>query len=760
MLLVLWICAGAGCASRGPDSEAVSQSPAQTALLRGDYLGAERAARALIGTLEADPAKSTELAAVHDLLVEALIGGGKAVDPLTLELAKGNLEARRRIDQRNTSGLAIALNNLGEVYFQRAEYDKALPLHQAALDIRTALSPPDERAVADTLERLATVQMRMERYDAARQSLEKARVIRSKRAAGEPLALARTLELIAWQYRYAGEYAKVKEPLGAALTSRRRLAPDHPALVTTLELQGDLSMLEGDLVAAATVWHEALALAVRTLGEQHPVVSALERRLAYDADALGNRAEGRQRIERALLIAERTRTDCDPELIGVVDYSASSAMFDGEYVQSRRRYQRTLELCERCYGPTNSITAGVAFNLAILAAQMGDLTEAERLYERAIQVWSSRGSADPYVAKGLDGLAEVYEAGGSLARAQELYERALAIRRTIRADHPDVAWTLTNLARVTASAGNVTAALGYLTEATQIFKASGTSAEPDHLARTTDQRADIEARRGNYASARENFSEALTLRERVFGAQHPLTSESRLKVAAADFALGHYDAALAEARQARKDGLDHVKFTVRYLPERRALAYAANTARGLGLELSLATTTASAVPSEYFDAVIQSRSIVLDELGARAHVFSDRRPDVAAAQTRLNVARQRFANLMLRSMSTEGASVEATEMLNSARQEREKAEQALADQSAAFRVQLARTDVGFAQVRANLPPDSALVSFARYDRTIMTEGAASRIERVVLRTSRSCCDRVIVSRRSFLWEHKARSMGS
>lgn len=730
VILAAGLSAGVHVQLRPRNTFTLSDSTIESLISRGDYRDAERAAREQISSLEQDQSSGAkDLTAIRDLLVEALIGGGKAGDPFTLQLAQANVEAKRRAEPSNRASVAISLHNLGDVHFQRGEYSEALAVHQAGLDLRNGLALPHERDIADSLERLAATQMRIERYDEAEANLTKAREFRIVWAAEEPLKLATTLELLAWLYRYKGDYQQAEELARQVLATRRRLAPDHPALITAIEVQGDLSMLRGDIATAAKTWQEALALAERTIGDEHPLISSLERRLAYSADAFGNRTESRQRLERALRVAERTRAECDPELIATFDYLAGSLMFDGEYVEARKRSLRNVELSQRCLGSENSNTATAVFNLAALATQMGDFLEAERLYERAIQAWSARGPADSYVAKGLDALAEVYEISGDAQRARGLYERALMIRRQIRADHPDVAWTLTNLARVIAASGDISLALRDLREATEIYRKNGTSIEPDHLARTMNQRGDIHARRGDYLMARSDFREALALRQRIFGPQHPLTAESLLKVATVDFALGRYNDALLAARQAREKGLDHVKFTVRYLPERRALAYAARTTRGIGLELSLATLAPVARPSQFLDAVIRSRSIVLDELGARAHVLADPSPQAAAIQRRLNTARQRYANLMLRSMGAEGSSVDAAEMLNVARREREEAEQALAEQSATFRSQLARGEIGYEEVRRSLPRGSALVSFVRYERTSASDDAGSPLGR-------------------------------
>jgi len=722
VLLLVWH-AALGFDFERPEVEG-ARGRIEATLTAGDYAGAERASRELIARLERDQRSLSERARIGDLLVDALLGGGKAAESSTLEIARRVVQERRRRDPLDRDGLARSTHNLADVHFQRGEYADALRLHQAGLELRSGSTPENEREIADSLERLAATQMRMERYDGARASLDRAYAIRVTYAESQPLELARARELTAWLHRYAGDYRAAWAPLESALDTRRRLQPNHPDLVGTIELRGDLMMLDGDVAAGVASWQEALALAERTLGGDHPIVSALERRIVLGEDARGNRVEARRRLDRALAVAERRRAPCDPELIGVLDYSAGALVFDGEYVEARKRYERALRLSEDCFGFNNSNTATVVFNLGSLAGQMGDVADAEQLLERAITAWSARGTFDPFVAKGLDALAEVFESSGRLPRARELLERALEIRQRVRADHPDVGWTLTNLARVVASQGDLPGALRHLARATDILKRSGTSVEPDHLARTVTQRGEIQARLGHYALARADFAEALALRERVFGREHPLSAESRLKTAEADFSLGRVDQALSAAQQARHDALDHIRFTVRYLPERRALAYASRLASSVSLELSLALAKPSGPVSPFLDAVIQSRSLVLDEIGARAHVVSDQQADLLPAQARLNATRQRYANLMLRSMSGTSAPSDVAAQLSAARREREDAEQALAERSAAFRVQMARAGVGLAEVRTSLPAGSALVSFVRYDRTIAPAAAA------------------------------------
>ena len=124
----------------------------------------------------------------------------------------------------------------------------------------------------------------------------------------------------------------------------------------------------------------------------------------------------------------------------------------------------------------------------------------------------------------------------------------------------------------------------------------------------------------DYDRGRESFARALAERERVFGAEHPLTAEARSEVAAADFGLGSVDAAVRGALEAEATGRNHLRFTIRYLPERQALAYADKRPRGLDLALSAVVNRLDTERASVLDAVVRSRGVVLDELGARAHL--------------------------------------------------------------------------------------------------------------------------------------------
>lgn len=698
---------------------AASAEAVRTALDAGHYVDADHLASGLVKRFEGEYGReSIEAARASDRLVEALLRNGKAGAADTLTLSERVVRLKERLLGREDADLAVSLDNLGAVHTDRGEMMAALPLHERALVIRRRALGPGDSAVADTLDRLALPLILLQRFRNAEQALEESQRVRDSGSNQSQLALARTLYLVAILHRYDGRYAMSTSPLARALEIRRRLLPaDHPDIGATFQLRGELNFLEGKVDAAQNDWSIALAIAERTLRLGHPDIALSLRWLALAAKAFGDLATARLQLERALPIGQQSLGPCHQEIPGLLNDFASLIAYEGDYAQAQKLYATALATRERCLGPIDQRTATVVHNQALLAAEMGDLAQAEQLHRRAIRMWSlGLGPNHPYVARGLDALAEVVAARRQPAKALELYEKALAIRRrTLGADHPDVAWTLTNIAQVTGASGKAQLAVKRLDQAIDIYQRIGAGDEPDHLSKAFALRGSLEARLGDFQAAHASFDEALAMRERIFGATHPLFAASRADVGAADLALGAPDLALSAGLDAERIGRDQLRFTIRYLPERQAMAYAAKRPRGLDLALSVIAAGKVPEPSSVIDAVIQSRGVILDELAARAQSFVGSDPELASLNASVTASRARFANLMLRSV--EGQDPVPRTLLEETRQHKEDAERALAEKSVTSRGDLASAHAGLDEVRRAIPPGSVLVSFVRYDRT-------------------------------------------
>ena len=254
-------------------------------------------------------------------------------------------------------------------------------------------------------------------------------------------------------------------------------------------------------------------------------------------------------------------------------------------------------------------------------------------------------------------------------------------------------------------------ALRYFDEALAVSRAAG---DREEAARGLFARGALEERQGRLGQARTSLNLALHERERLFGSAHPLVAETRAALARVDFAGGASGAALTAALSAEETSREHLRQTLRYLPERQALTFAEKRPRGLDLAISIVASGAVLSAARVLDGVIQSRGLVLDELAARKRSIDISDPQVAALSVKVTQARQRFANLLVRSLQESVA----RPLLDETRQKKEEAERALAEQSAETRAEMARSPAGFEAVHSALPPGSALVSFVQYARSL------------------------------------------
>jgi CHAT domain-containing protein len=710
----------AGVACGGPAVGVERESRAiDDRLTAGDYQVALRLATDLHErTARRSGSESMDLARLEDRLVAALIKNGKGGTTGALRMAEHAMRVEEGALGRDRVETTRAVHNLALVRLDRGEFNDAFALNTRALEMRRR-ARADDKSVADSLDLVALSLIRLKRFDQAEKYLAEALSIREAHAVEAPLALAQTLEFVGLMHRRSGRLADAGPPVERSISLRRQNAPGHPDIAAALEILGDLRFLAGDTAGASRIWSEALGIVERALGTDNVTVAVLLNRLAVAQYADGNMSKARTLREQALGIGERWLAPCNPYTAIFVNDLATSFEAEGEYSEARRLYRKASAILDDCVqtsgvSPNPSTRATTALNEAEVAAKVGDWAEAERLYRTSVDMWSKTLGADhQFVARGLDGLAGVAASQGRFDHARRLYEQGLAMRRrTLGPAHPQVAWTLASLAAVTWKAGEPAVAARLADEAVAAFDKSGAGDEPDRFAQALELKGLLQASTGRVHEGRANLEKALSERSRIFGRTHPLVASTQVSIAEVDFVGGSKDAALAIALDAEREGRAHLLFTARYLPERVALAYASRRPRGLDLALSAALATPDR-RADVLDALIRSRGLILDELAARAHMLRTGGPKMSATSQRAQQARQKFANLLVRSLDEPVA----RSLMDAARQEKEDAERALAEESASERAEIARTAVGLVEVRRALPAGSALVSFVQFNRS-------------------------------------------
>src|SRR5262249_47444240 len=153
----------------------------------------------------------------------------------------------------------------------------------------------------------------------------------------------------------------------------------------------------------------------------------------------------------------------------------------------------------------------------------------------------------PEVAAAATNLAYVLSGSGDYETARRLYERALSTwEKTLGADHPNVATALLNLAR-------------------------------------------LEMKTGNYQDAGPLLDRALAIQVKGLGAGHADVAATLISRAELAARTGARVEAFATAARAEALSREHLRLTVRTLPERQALAYASSRSSALDLVVQLAS---------------------------------------------------------------------------------------------------------------------------------------------------------------------------
>jgi CHAT domain-containing protein/tetratricopeptide (TPR) repeat protein len=405
---------------------------------------------------------------------------------------------------------------------------------------------------------------------------------------------------------------------------------------------------------------------------------------------------------------------------------AASDVRQGDYSAARLRYEGALKIYERHLGRDHIGVTTAVFNLAVVNNRLGDFSEARRQFNRAIMTWERVVGPDhPNVALALSALGEMLTGRGLFAEATAFYERALAIReRSMGKNHRDVAQSLTLLATCLAKLGQIRRANELSERALAIWELSS-ERQSLRFADALRVHGTLQAQQGNLAAAAASYDRSLLILRRIVGNSHPDVAVIRGLQAAALASGGQMLDALGGALDAEEIGRTHLRLMLRDLPERQGLQYAAKRPKGLDFALSLVATGMNGEEADrVFDGLIRGRSVVLDEMAIRRHLSADAaRTDLAPLWTTLVSARQRFANLVIRGPDEQHPE-RSTALLNEARREKEEAERAFADKSATFRDELVRDETGAKDVQAALPAGSALITFAKYDRTVLSAAPA------------------------------------
>jgi len=632
------------------------------------------------------------------------------------------LDIREKALGPNHPDVATSLNNLASLYQDQGAYAKAEPLYARALDISEKALGANHPDVATSLNNLAELYRAQGAYAQAEPLYARALDISEKALGPNHPDVATSLNNLASLYKDQGAYAKAEPLYTRALDIREKaLGPNHPDVANSLNSLAELYRAQGAYAKAEPLYARALDISEKALGSNHPDVATSLNNLALLYQDQGVYAKAEPLYTRALDIRKKALGPNHLLVANSLNSLAALYRAQGAYAGAEPLLARALDIREKALGPNHPDVATSLNNLASLYKDQGAYAQAEPLLARALDIRAKAlGLHHPDVALSLNNLAALYQTQGAYAQAEPLLARALDVNeKALGPNHPLVATSLNNLAWLYQAQGAYAQAEPLYARALDINEKALGPNHPD-VALSLNNLASLYRDQGAYAQAEPLLARALDIHEKALGPNHPLVATSLNNLAVLYQAQGAY--AQAEPLYARAADIAEQQLRTEFErlsePRKRALM-----ALLQGETEGLVSFHADAVPSSEpalelaLTTVLRRKGRIVDSLAdiqtrLRAHLTPALQQQLdQLSQVRSELVGQLYAPAGPPAAAAAAARRDAIAALRTRMDELEAGLSAASDE---FRTQVASVTV--AAVQAEIPADTALVEFVRYQR--------------------------------------------
>ncbi len=439
------------------------EAEAEQAFNQGDYIKAEQSLQSLIRQREKE-AKPELLAQAHNRLAALYFAQAqyaKAEPP-----AQRALELREKALGKEHPDVAESLATLAEVARGKSEFAKAEPLYQRALKVREKALKEDHICVAQSANQLAGLYKQMAAYSRAEPLYKRALMIRQSKLGEQSLEVAQSHSDLGGLQLAMGNYAAAEPYYKQALAVRKaKLGADHPDVAETENELGNLYKQRGDYPQAETRFKHALAIRESKLPPGDPRTAESINDLAALYQGMGDLKAAEPLLRRALELRQKALGESHPSVAESLDQLAGLLLAQGSSAEAEQLLLKALKIRESKLGPGHPQVAESCSDLGDLYFAKSDLGRAEQYYQRALELrQKALGAEHPAVARSLFKLASLHRARGDFARAEPLYQKSLQQReKLLGPQHPEVAEALVGLAATLVGTGRTEAAVPILT---------------------------------------------------------------------------------------------------------------------------------------------------------------------------------------------------------------------------------------------------------------------------------------------------------
>jgi serine/threonine protein kinase len=397
-------------------------------------------------------------------------------------------------------------------------------------------------------------------------ALEKARDLAEKKLGPEHPATLTSLNTLAGAYQADGQLQKALPLLEETLAKRKRLlGADHRATLVSMGNLANAYRMDGQLKKALPLLEETLEKRKAKLGADHPDTLRSLNNLAVGYHVAGQLQKALPLYEEALARRQVQLGLDHPDTLTTMSNLAGAYQAAGQLHKALPLFEEVLVKTKAKLGADHPGTLTTMNNLASAYWAAGQRHKALSLLEETLAKRKAKlGPDHPDTLQSMNNLAQAYLDDGQLHQALPLLEQTLAKRQLERGpDHPDTLTTMSNLAGAYQAAGQLHKALPLFEEVLVKTKAKLGADHPDALTRMNNLACAYQAD-GQLKKALPLYEETLAKRELLLGADHAHTLVSLNNLAEAYFCacrLGDAEALLAEwiGRQRSRLPADHLQ---------------------------------------------------------------------------------------------------------------------------------------------------------------------------------------------------------
>lgn len=359
---------------------------------------------------------------------------GKTVTVLEM-LAAG--ERRLRAELHDQPAIrATLMDAIGRVYHRLAQYDRALPLLEEALDTRIELFGSDDLRVAESWHHLASLRTALADYPEAERCMKEALRIRTAHWGAQHHAVATTMSHMAairlsWGYPDQAEKISRK----ALTIGQATFSADDPELAEIINILAHCAQTRGRYTEAEPLYRDVLAIRRAKYGDDHPAVATAITSVATAVHRLKRYEDANVLFRQALEIRERILDQNHPAVIDSLNELAISADALGQRERAIALMQQVIERSEAALGSDHPTVALYMMNLAHLAYTSRQRDIAEEYFRKALTIIRARTPDHARVANILYWLGRIRLYQGRPAEAEPILRECLEVSR--RVEHPE-----------------------------------------------------------------------------------------------------------------------------------------------------------------------------------------------------------------------------------------------------------------------------------------------------------------------------------